>query len=388
MKLPPVRRPVSARRVSSALADERIRAWSGGRRVRFFGSGTQSLAVALMAARHGLQSDRPEAIIPAYGCPDLVAVCEFAGVRAVLVDTARGRWGYDLAALRSACGARTVAIVAVNLCGTGDQIGAVREIARCHGVPVIQDSAQYLPTAPQPTWHGDYVVLSFGRGKPLNLLGGGALLLPEGSEFSDAAVAPRPRSLRDRMLRMAKTSAAARLAFNSITHPSLYGIAAALPGLGLGQTRYSPLTGIQQDDGLLQRRFAAELPVFQSRSGYSLAPWRECLSEWQRLGVTELRAADSEGEAPGPKLRLPLLAPDRERRDRIVQRLDRAGLGASPFYAVALNRVAGVPSYIADTGPFPNADDLSGRLFTLPTHSAVEPRHVEDADRIVRALLQ
>lgn len=388
MKLPPVRRPVSSRRVPSALAEERIRAWSGGRRVRFLGSGTQALAVALLAASQSRSSDRPEAIIPAYGCPDLVAACEFAGVRAVLVDTACERWGYDLAGLKAACGSRTVAVVAVNLCGTGDQVGAVREIAHAHGVPVIQDSAQYLPTAPQPSWYGDYVVLSFGRGKPMNLLGGGALLLPENSELPEAAVVPHTRSVRDRVLQAAKTSGAARLAFNSITHPWLYGFAAALPGLGLGQTRYSPLTRIEQDDGLLARRFAAELPAFQSHSGYSLALWRECLSEWQRLGVTELRAADSEGEAPGPKLRLPLLAPDRERRDRIVQRLDRAGLGASPFYAVALNRVAGVPSYIADTGPFPNADDLSGRLFTLPTHSAVEPRHVEDADRIVRALLQ
>ena len=84
------------------------------------------------------------------------------------------------------------------------------------------------------------------------------------------------------------------------------------------------------------------------------------------------------------RLRLALLAEDRGQRDALVADLNQHGLGASVMYDVALNRIADIPAEIAALPPFPNADALAARLFTLPTHSAVTRGVVARVDACVR----
>jgi hypothetical protein len=157
--------------------------------------------------------------------------------------------------------------------------------------------------------------------------------------------------------------------------------------MGIGQTRYSSLDRVSEDaDGML-RRFAAALPAFQRRSGYTASQWDSPLDHWPSLGITGLRVADSREFPHGPLLRLPLLAFDRDQRDLIVGVLQKAGLGASAFYAAPINRITGIPPQIAGLDRFENAEELAGRLFTLPTHTAVGRDEVERADRALRATL-
>jgi len=374
------------RRLPLARAHEVLRGWIGSRAIRFFGSGTQALAAAILDAHRRRGIEAPEVIIPAYGCPDLIAACVFAGVRPVPVDTYADAWGYDLSELKAAVTGRTVAILAVNLCGIGDQAAEVGKIAREYDIFLIQDSAQFLPVEAQPAWVGDYVVFSFGRGKPLNLLGGGALLMPS-ERFEATRTLAVELDGRTRLRRALMASAAAALAFNVVTARPFYGGMAALPGLGVGQTRYSPLARIVEDADLLPRRFAAALPGFQDQSGYEASRWLPVLEGWSSLGITALRVAGSDQSPAGPLLRLPLLAADTEQRDRIVRILGEAGLGASAFYAEPINRIAGIPSQVAGLARFIHAERLAGRLFTLPTHTAVGRAEVERADRVLRTRL-
>jgi len=384
--IPPVRRVVPTRRLSLARAQEVLQGWVGPRAIRFFGSGTQALAAAILDANRRRGVEAPEVIIPAYGCPDLVAACVFAGVRAVPVDTYANAWGYDLSKLAAAMSDRTVAILAVNLCGIGDQASAVGEIARDRGIFLIQDSAQFLSVEARPDWVGDYVVLSFGRGKPLNLLGGGALLLPA-ERFEATRTIASSMDGRARLRRTLMSSAAAALAFNTVTMRPFYGWTASLPGLGVGQTRYSPLEKVIEDTDVLPRRFAAALPGFQGHCGYEANRWWPVLDGWSNLGITAVRVAGSDQSPVGPLLRLPLLAADADQRDRIVRVLGEAGLGASAFYAQPINRIAGIPSQVASLSRFVNAEQLAGRLFTLPTHEALGRAEVGRADRLLRTVL-
>ena len=170
--LPPVRRPVP---LGSRRASESLDNFFVGHGVRVLGSGTQALALAIKDSAVRSRSSRPEVILPAYGCPNLIAASVHAGVRPRLVDIAKGQWGYDLDQLAAALSKDTVAIVAVNLLGVGDQADRLREIATPSAIPLIQDSAQHLPQDLPVSWRGEYIVFSFGRGKPLNLLRGGVL---------------------------------------------------------------------------------------------------------------------------------------------------------------------------------------------------------------------
>src|SRR5215469_10953366 len=160
----------------------------------------------------------PEVVIPAYGCPDLVAACLNASLHPRLVDVAPSQWSYDLEALRSSLSNNTVAIVAINLLGLGDGSDELVRLCNERHIPLIQDSAQHLPRE-SIDWPGDYVVLSFGRGKPLNLLHGGALISRSG-DGSSLATQPAHYTLRERLL----SSRSAAIAFNGLTRPLIYRI--------------------------------------------------------------------------------------------------------------------------------------------------------------------
>lgn len=350
-----------------------------------FRSGTDSLAAALTDAREGRPRAHPEAIIPAYGCPDLVAACVSAGVRPRLVDVSPDAWGYDMDALPRAMTADTIAVVAVNLLGVGDQAAELSELARSRDLALIQDSAQYMPDRTHPLWPGDYVVLSFGRGKPLNLLGGGAVLARAERRSSMNAIG---RDLRtgERVKFSVLSSAPTALAFNLLSHPTLYGIASALPGLGVGETRYSPLGPCARAPGGLAPRLAAAFIQYASQRNYRDDVWHSSLRRWESDGVRALQCADGIARTSEPKLRLPLLARSKELRDAIVGGLREHGIGASAFYERSLDCTRDIPRAVREQGPFPGAQSLADRLLTLPTHSLVDQATVARAEALVCSL--
>jgi dTDP-4-amino-4,6-dideoxygalactose transaminase len=351
--------------------------------VQVCGSGTEALAIALIDARTRSPAQAPEVILPAYSCPDLVAASVYAGVRPRLVDTARAGWGYDLDSLRKSLSSDCVAVVAVNLLGTGDQSHELSEIATGRGIALIQDSAQHLPRRLPAQWVADYIVLSFGRGKPLNLLQGGALLhRPERTD----SVAALTQSVAAGPLQQPLFGRLAGAAFNVATHPSVYGLARRLMGGAIGITRYDPLETLRSAPPRQIVAVEHGLSSYESRPGYDMAIWSEALPAWESAGVTVLSCA-SETQSDGLRLRLAMLAPDGRTRDAIVAVLDAGGWGVSTMYGTSMDRLEGIPPEVAAQGPFPNATDLAQRLFTLPTHSFVTARTVRAVQSALTPLL-
>lgn len=360
--LPPVRRAVPLKRGHPA-ARASMEQFFGNRNVALYASGTAALARAIASCASRSSVKTPEVIIPAYGCPDLVAACVAARVYPRLVDVAQALWAYDPGALESSLSPATVAIVAVNLLGLGDGSAELIHLCNSRQIPLIQDSAQYLPRE-STSWPGEYVVLSFGRGKPLNLLHGGALISRSASAGS-LSVPPIRYNTRARLL----SSRAAAIAFNTLTHPMIYGTLSALPGTGLGDVIYKPLSGAALLPEHAWPRVATAFEQYRLKPSYRREIWVAALAEWSDLGVVALAAPGAPLSAE--PLRLALLAPDRAARDILVDNLGRAGLGASRFYATSLAGVTGIPDAVKRQGPFPNASILADRLFTLPTHSLV-----------------
>jgi dTDP-4-amino-4,6-dideoxygalactose transaminase len=302
----------------------------------------------------------------------------YAGIAPRLVDNAPGRWGYDVAELEAALTDHTVAVVAVNLLGVGDQSEVLKSVLKQHpAIPIIHDSAQYLPVEDAGSWAGQHVVFSFGRGKPLNLLGGGLLLsrkpiptIPE----SEAAFSARQSLLE---------SSVAALAFNVLTHPSLYGLSSRLPGLGVGETVYRDLDRLRLPNGKQLMRVEAAWNEYRTRPGYGTHHWRAALDSWSDAGISILECGGPM-EAHGLNLRLPLLCKSRAQRDHVLAQIETAGLGGSAMYRVPLNATVGVPQCVADQGPFPNAVDLANRLLTLPTYCMAGDSVVSRVSQIIR----
>lgn len=155
-------------------------------------SGTDALEIALRAC--GIGPDAEVITVP----NTFIATCEAislvgAGIRWVEVD--ERTYNLNPAGLEAAITSRTRAILPVHLYGQPAEMGPIMEIARRHGLKVIEDCAQ----AHGATYRGqkvgtfgDAAAFSFYPGKNLGAYGDGGAVLT-----NDDGVADRVRMLRN-----------------------------------------------------------------------------------------------------------------------------------------------------------------------------------------------
>lgn len=332
-----------------------------GSRVFMVNSGTAALGLALRAALK-VRPSATQVILPAYGCPDLVAAAVFAGAMPVLVDCSPDDPGYDLDLLAAACGARTAAVVAVNFLGIRENLHEIAGICDRSGACLIEDCAQSYPEEPSPV-PLDAQILSFGRGKPVNLLGGGALLLPDAGRLSGMV-----KPVESSMPPLGKWSIPL---FNLLLHEYPYGLASRLPGLRLGETRYHPLRSVAALDqhrcGLLQA--AAMAWLSQSR-------WREQELQQAVSRSTAVKALPAmTTHRAGRLLRYPVLLRDVTHRNPLCGRL--RPWGASPFYGMALPDIPGITALVHAPSEFTEARRFAAAIMTLPVHAGVDSSALE-----------
>ena len=339
-------------------------------RPSFYASGTAALAAGLSALIRRAGVREPQVILPAYGCPALVSAVLHAGAMPVYADLEPDRPWMSLESLRRLIGPSTAAVVAVNFLGIPERLASIRELLAGTPAGLIEDSAQaFCNGSPDST--ADMVVLSFGRGKPVSLLGGGALLC---RDQALASLLPRPPAPAGSLPRLRLKATA----YNVLRKPSLYWLPQSLP-LGLGETRFEALTELAAMDAERETLLPAAVAAYL-RQGQPAAK--------------QLRAVLA---APGPLLdlaavcglpadarlsRYPVLARDAAGRDELLAELGRRGLGASKMYGVPLPQVQSVP--VATANPLPAAMDFADRLLTLPVHDGVAERHVRDISAVLR----
>jgi len=331
----------------------------------FYNSGTASLAAAIGVAIRNKPVEKPEVILPAYGCPDIVSAAVFSGAKPVLVDLENDRPWMNLERLSASINSNTVAVVAVDLLGIPERIASIRNLMGRADALLIEDSAQAFPLpVEKPFWEGDLVVLSFGRGKPVTLLGGGAVLvrdpvlgrlLPEGARQCGSG----------RLFRLTA------LLYNLMSSPYLYWIPQGLPFLRLGDTRFHPLTAIEAMDPARLRLLDLNVSKYQYDKNHVQVALSDIAKETGGSGgvVIDLPGA-CRVQTHRRLLRYPLLV-QTEWRDRVYHRLRNAGLGPSLLYPSSLPRIHGLENLLQSQGDFPAADAFARRILTLPTHEGV-----------------
>jgi len=336
---------------------------------RYFASGTAALAAAICAASRLKGINDPEVLMPAYGCPDLVSAVVYAGAKPVLVDLEADRPWMDLEQLSQQITPRTIAIVAVDLFGISERMDRLRDIANGSGVVLIEDSAQFFPGGQdEPDWRGDLVVLSFGRGKPVSLLGGGALLVrdKEIGELVPGPVNPLQAGAGQRLSFWLKS-----ILYNQLINPWLYWIPQQLPFLHLGETRYHSLRNIDAIDAARFSMLATNVKAYRDDTIVGQKAMAEMLAG-HGFRPDELVDLASVCQLPVNRrlLRYPLIV-NRSVREELYTNLEWKGLGPSRMYPVALPAIPGLESMLSCQGPFPAADAFAARVLTLPLHGRV-----------------
>jgi dTDP-4-amino-4,6-dideoxygalactose transaminase len=378
---PPVRSPLSAGGIiaglraaaaggteARAMVRERLSTWYRPRALALTDSGTTALAEALrLAARE--RPGRP-VLLPAWGCYDLATAADAADVSVALYDLDPVTLGPDWDSFAQALTREPAAAVAVHFYGLPVDLERFSFMAHRAGATVISDAAQgagaLLGGRPLASW-GDLAVLSFGRGKGMTGGMGGALLA------HDEAWRAPVEGLTLEAPRGGPGEAIALVAQWLLTRPSLYGIPAGVPWLGLGQTVYHPPHAARDLSALA----AGVLTVTMGLTEWETQRRRRNAS-WliERLPPDACQSPRLlPGSTPG-WLRLPLFltgASEPSPNERLVR-----SLGIYPGYPIALPDLPGFGArLLPDDQSFPGARELARRLVTLPTHGAVRGRDLQ-----------
>lgn len=343
-------------------------------------SGRSALLLALRALRR-LRPQRTTVIVPAYTCPSVGRAVQAAGLRGLCADVSLLDFGLCRSSLETLLDGTVLAVVAPHMFGTACDAQALRRLCDRHGAALIEDLAQCFGARCHGHAVGTFGHLAFtslGRGKNLRGHKGGVLWVndPElvqvvGEQVEDLPPAPKgpdPRQLT-------------QLAIMLLSRPAAWNVARRMPFLHVGAEDQGPCEAparlwpwqamlgtisLQRVDhyNALRREMAARvLPQLMAMGGiHPQTPTSGCESTYLRLALV----------VDGPE----------GRRDRLVERLQAAGIDARAFYTRVMHEYDWWQRHPRQP-QCPNALTLQQTNLVLPMHyDAAGP----SAEPVVQAL--
>jgi dTDP-4-amino-4,6-dideoxygalactose transaminase len=171
--------------------EESIASYLGVKHAVGLASGTDALVIALRALDIG---PGDEVIVPAYTFFATAGTVMAVGAKPVFVDIDPITYEIDAAQIKARISSKTKAIIPVHLYGHPADMDPILEVARTHGLKVIEDNAQGFGAeykGRKTGSLGDIGCLSFFPTKNLGAFGDGGMVVTD-----DPALAERMRMLR------------------------------------------------------------------------------------------------------------------------------------------------------------------------------------------------
>jgi dTDP-4-amino-4,6-dideoxygalactose transaminase len=327
---------------------------TGAHQVLLTTSCTHALEMAVLLAGIG---PGDEVICPAFTFVSSVNAFVLRGARPVFVDIRPDTLNIDERIVEAAITPRTRALMVVHYAGVGCDLDVLADIARRHGLHLIEDNAHGLfgRYRGRPLGSaGSTSTLSFHETKNLTCGEGGALVI------NDPALVNRAEVLRE------KGTDRSRFYRGQIDRYTWVDVGSSyLPSEILAAYLWAQL----EAHGAIQARRSA---IWQ---GYDtgLAAWAD------RNGV---RRPVVPGECEHPSHMYYLLMPSLEARQRFIADL-RAARIVAVFHYLPLHLSEMGVRYGGRPGQCPVTEDVSDRLVRLPLHFHLSP---DDQARVVDAV--
>jgi len=322
-------------------------------------SATAGLHLALEACGIG---PGDEVITTTHTFTATAEVVHYLGAEVRLVDIDPATLCIDPVAVEAAVNVRTKAIIPVHFGGLAADMTAILDIARRHGLRVVEDAAHALPAThrgrPIGTLDSDATVFSFYANKTITTGEGGMVVT------RDPGLAARIRTMR--------LHGMSRDAFDRFTArvPSWYYEIVA-PGFKYNLTDIAAAIGIHQlkkAEALRRRREAVAAAYNEGLSGLPLvAPPTAAADETHAWHLYTPRLADG---APLD-------------RDGLVDRLFADGIGCSVHYIPLHLQPYWRDRYRLRPADFPRSQAAFERMFSLPIYPRMSGA---DVDRVLRSL--
>ena len=293
-------------------------------------------------------------------------VVRYLGADVVLVDIDPATLNIDIAAIEAAITPRTKAILPVHYAGLAVDMLAVLDIARKHGLRVVEDAAHALPTTIEKeligTLGSDATVFSFYANKTMTT-GEGGMLVTRNTELAKRAKVMRLHGMN-------------RDAFDRFTAkvPSWYYEIVA-PGFKYNLTDIAAALGLHQ----LKR-----LPGFQVRREAIAARYNEAFADLPLI----LPPCAPEGDTHSWHLYVLRLADGAGiERDRFIERMYEAGIGCSVHYIPLHLQPYWRDRYNLKPEQFPHSQKAFERMVSIPLYTAMSGADVERVIDTVRSIL-
>jgi dTDP-3-amino-2,3,6-trideoxy-4-keto-D-glucose/dTDP-3-amino-3,4,6-trideoxy-alpha-D-glucose/dTDP-2,6-dideoxy-D-kanosamine transaminase len=306
-------------------------------------SGTDAIYIALAAA--GIAAGDEVITVPNTAVPTVSAI-QVLGARPVFVDIRDDDFLMDVGQIEAAITPRTKAIVPVHLYGQCVDLDPLMEIAKRHGLRVIEDCAQSQGSLYKNRLCGSVGTASAFSFYPTKLLGGygdGGMVLSD-----DEAVIGLARSLR--FYGMEESYYAERHGYNS----RLDEVHAAILALKLPKI-----------DGWIGRRRDIAARYRQGFAGCELRLPKE--NAYGRH-VYHLFVVESGGD-----------------RDAALARIEARGLKCGVQYRWPVHLMRGYEDLGYRAGQFPVAEKKAQRIFSLPIYPLLKDEEVDQVVELVRA---
>lgn len=292
-------------------------------------------------------------------------VIRYLGADPVLVDVDAHSWCIAPREIEKHITARTKAIIPVHFGGRGADMTAILDIAKRHGLKVIEDAAHALPCTHRGAMIGtlssDATVFSFYANKTMTTGEGGMLVT------RDAALAKRARTMR---LHGIDRDAFAR--FNSKVPAWRYDIVA--PGFKYNMTDIAAAIGLVQLRRVcyMQQRRAAiarQFDVALVGMGLTLPPHAEDgdLHSWHLY---------------------PILVPEGVDREAFIDAMFAQGIGMSVHYIPLHQQSYWRESCKLNAKDFPVSEALYLRTASLPIYTRMTDADVQRVVDAVRVALE
>jgi dTDP-4-amino-4,6-dideoxygalactose transaminase len=333
----------------SAWLEERV----GTRRALLTHSCTAALEMAALLCDLG---PGDEVIMPSFTFVSTANAVALRGAVPVFVDIRRDTLNIDEGLIEAAITPRTKAICVVHYAGVACEMDAVMEIARRHGLMVVEDAAQALGASyrGRPLGGiGDFAALSFHETKNFISGEGGALLINDPAHVGRAEILREKGTNRSSFLR---------------------GEVDKYTWVDLGSS-FLPSDIIA---AFLWAQFEqAESLQIQRRSLWDR--YHEGFQSLEREGVVR-RPIIPDGCDHNAHLYYLLLA-DSDARNRLIAALRQRNIHA-PFHYVPLHSAPGGLRFARTHGSLAVTEDASSRLLRMPLWHAM----TDEPDQVIEAV--
>ncbi|MGF6591404.1 DegT/DnrJ/EryC1/StrS family aminotransferase [Pseudomonas sp. 2835] len=326
-------------------------------------SATAGLHLALEAIGIG---PGDEVILPSYTFTATAEVVRYLGGTPVIVDVLEETFNIDPAAIEAAITDKTRAIMPVHFAGLSCDMDAILQIARRHGLKVVEDAAHALPT----TWKGskigtlesDITVFSFYANKTMTT-GEGGMLVTRNAELAK----------RCRIMRLHGISRDAFDRYVSKTPAWFYEIVA--PGFKYNMSDVAAAMGIHQ----LRR-----LEGFQLKRQAMAERYLEALSDLPLVLPPLAAAGDMHAWHLFP---LRLRAEANIKRDDFIIKMAELGIGCSVHFIPLHLQPYWRESCALSPEQFPVAQSLFEQEVSIPLYTKMTEADQERVIAAVRSVL-